>query len=269
MPRRTAQKLQPHEPEAEALALAGTSAEAAAWDVCHAPVGLADVEALLAARQPELFREYAAAKARAAAAAAAEAAASKGGARAARCGGAAPAAQQGRVGPHLTFSSTRLVMTGVEGDSGASAALTVTGTGSAAVYFTWTRHGGGSTADGSERDDESSQQEPRPAAAAAAGPASSPARFYQPQRTGVILPGEARSFVFSFRSSAAGVFSEDWALTTTPPLPSLWLRHRAGAPVVVTLRGVAVPRDLGATEVARLQLEADLARCERDRQVRG
>lgn len=294
-------KLQPHTPEAGSLALAGSSAEAVAWAACQAPVALGDVEALLAVRQPGLFEEYAAAKAAAQEAATTEAAAAA--ERAARTAARAAAAggTLARPGPHLTFSSDQLVMTGVEGDGAASAVLTVTSTGTAAVYFTWSREGGdcgaaapggapgsgeaaGGGGGGSEAGDEGSSQagadseagveseagqqsEQQQAPAQSPQPAA-PARFYQPQRSGVILPGEAREFVFTFRSAAAGVYSEAWALATTPLLPSLGLRHRAGQPVRVALRGVAVPRELGQAEVARRALEAGLQRRERDRQVR-
>jgi hypothetical protein len=45
-------------PQAELLAVCGTSAEAAAWDACQAPVCLQDVEQVLQRRQPQVFQEY-------------------------------------------------------------------------------------------------------------------------------------------------------------------------------------------------------------------
>ncbi|KAI8463918.1 MAG: hypothetical protein J3K34DRAFT_474803 [Monoraphidium minutum] len=202
-------ELQQAGPQAELIAVAGESAEAAAWGVCHTPVGLADAEQLLRQRDPGLYAEYEAQQ------------------------------QRRRAGPHLSFSAQRLVMTGVAGDQqGAAAVLTVTGTGTAAELQ-------------------------RRVMAGAAGPA----RFYLPCRAGVILPGEEREFVFAFRSAMPGIFTETWTLATAPPLPAMGMHHRAGDPVQVVLRGVAVPPELGQPEVARLHLEAGMRRRERDREV--
>ena len=53
---------------------------------------------------------------------------------------------------------------------------------------------------------------------------------------GVILPGDKMKFPFVFKSSLAGVFSEQWELETSPVVCG-------GAAMIVTLRGVALQED--------------------------
>jgi len=168
---------------------------------------------------------------------------------------------------------------GVAGDEGASTVLTVTSTGTAAVYYSWTNSAEHSGRKGDERDEEeeeegrgegstSSPQTPQQQQASSAATVPTVAQFYLRDRTGVILPGETREFVFSFRSPAAGIYADMWQMATIPPLPAMSMRHHTCDPVEVSLRGVAVPQELGQAEVARLRLEAGMARRERDRQVR-
>lgn len=60
---------------------------------------------------------------------------------------------------------------------------------------------------------------------------------------GAILPGQVVSVPFLFKSSKAGVFTEQWQLTTQPVIYS-----QSGRPVLVTLRGVATQDDLNKTK---------------------
>lgn len=61
-------------------------------------------------------------------------------------------------------------------------------------------------------------------------------RFYFNTRSGVVLPGRTLDFPFTFKSPNAGIFSETWQLETRPVLCR-------GAPLQVTLRGVALRED--------------------------
>ncbi|XP_065504062.1 MYCBP-associated protein [Caloenas nicobarica] len=74
--------------------------------------------------------------------------------------------------------------------------------------------------------------------------------FYFDTRSGVILPGETRQFVFIFKSERAGIFSESWEFRTHPLL-------LGGALLQVTLWGIAVYEDKLAN--LREKLESDLA----------
>jgi hypothetical protein len=137
------------------------------------------------------------------------------------------------------FGSNRLVMMGVAGDDGASAVLTVTSTGTSAVYFRWATSssstcerggsGGGGGGDEGQGDVKDGEVPDIPCKLSL-----QQARFYLSDRAGVILPGEVREFVFTFRCPDPGVFSESWSMATTPPLPSMGMHHRAGAPVEVS-----------------------------------
>ncbi|NXB66899.1 MYBPP protein, partial [Struthidea cinerea] len=60
--------------------------------------------------------------------------------------------------------------------------------------------------------------------------------FYFDTRPGVILPGETRSFSFTFKSERPGIFSEPWEFRTHPLL-------LGGALLQVTLWGIAVYED--------------------------
>lgn len=149
--------------------------------------------------------------------------------------------QHDRPGPHLEFGSQRLVMMGVAGDDGATTVLTVTSTGTAATYFNWTRCDCSNAQDGDpsssgEEEEEDFQDDGRAGSSSELARRSGQQRhlFYLPDHVGVILPGESREFVFTFRSPAAGIFSESWCLATTPPLPSMGLHHRTGQPVEVS-----------------------------------
>lgn len=53
---------------------------------------------------------------------------------------------------------------------------------------------------------------------------------------GVILPGDTMKFPFVFKSSNAGIFSEQWEFHTHPVVCG-------GAVLLVTLRGVALKQD--------------------------
>lgn len=165
----------------------------------------------------------------------------------------AEAQQLHRPGAHLVFSSQRLVMAGVAGQEAASTVLTITSTGTAAVYYRWHRlnscdgNGQGSQVDadadasadaeaeeiGKVAGHEANCTEQTASERCPPPPRQGPACFYLTDQRGSILPGEAREFVFSFRSAVAGVFTEEWAMATTPPLSSMGMRHKAGDPVKV------------------------------------
>lgn len=75
-------------------------------------------------------------------------------------------------------------------------------------------------------------------------------RFYFDTKSGVILPGDTLNFPFIFKSPNAGIFTETWELMTKPILCG-------GAPIRITLRGVAVEEDI--YKDARQQIEEELA----------
>lgn len=75
-------------------------------------------------------------------------------------------------------------------------------------------------------------------------------RFYFDSKSGVILPGDTLNFPFLFKSPNAGIFTETWELMTKPILCG-------GAPIRITLRGVAVEDDI--YKEARQQIEQELA----------
>jgi hypothetical protein len=200
---------------------------------------------------------------RAASRAAAQAAAERRAAAAREPGAAA------RPGPRLDFSSQRVVMTAVAGDGrGASGTLTVTGSGTAAVFYRWSRlgspgggGGGGGEAPGesaaeededgeseAQRQQQQGQQQQGQRAPQRGAEGEGPARFYLPDSSGVILPGEARVFTFSFRSDEPGLFGETWSLEATPPLRQ---PHRGGGTQARTC-GPRRSRPVAATNRRRL-----------------
>lgn len=75
-------------------------------------------------------------------------------------------------------------------------------------------------------------------------------RFYFDTKSGVILPGDTLNFPFIFKSPNAGIFTETWELMTRPTLCG-------GAPIRITLRGVALEEDI--YKEARQQIEDELA----------
>jgi len=75
-------------------------------------------------------------------------------------------------------------------------------------------------------------------------------RFYFDFKSGVILPGDTLKFPFVFKSPNAGIFTETWEFMTRPTLCG-------GAPIRITLRGVAVEDDI--YKEARQQIEQELA----------
>ena len=157
----------------------------------------------------------------------------------------AEAQQQDRPGPHLSFSTDRLLMLGVAGEEPTSTVVTESNTGTAAVYYRWCRSSSGqeygqfsesSSVDGDDSEQVQSLSSPQTMAPEQAHrwpPPRGAVRFYLADQRGAILPGEAHKFAFSFKSAAAGVFTEEWSMATTPPLPAMGLRHRAGDPVQV------------------------------------
>eukprot|EP00940_MAST-03C_sp_MAST-3C-sp2_P000668 g668.t1 len=58
--------------------------------------------------------------------------------------------------------------------------------------------------------------------------------FYCADKRGVLLPGERRPFVVTFRAASKGIFRHSWLLETTPK------SCNEGKPIVLNLRGAAV-----------------------------
>ena len=69
------------------------------------------------------------------------------------------------------------------------------------------------------------------------GGAHSQGQLYCRDRAGVLLPGHTKDFSFSFRSNVAGIFTEKWAINTTPSLFN-------GISQEVTVRCVVVEEDV-------------------------
>lgn len=157
---------------------------------------------------------------------------------------AAVAAAAPQPGPHLEASTSYLTMACHAGGKAATASLTLTHRGTAAVRYHW-------------------QRQPRRQLPHAPSDASQP-HFFLPQQSGVLLPGQVAELTVSFRAPLPGTYSEAWRLVTVPPLLPL-----LGPPVVLELRGYAEQRDESA--VGRASLEAALAEKEKMAkvQVRG
>ncbi|XP_065841151.1 MYCBP-associated protein-like isoform X2 [Oscarella lobularis] len=76
-------------------------------------------------------------------------------------------------------------------------------------------------------------------------------RFYFHTKSGVILPNDSLDFPFTFKSTTAGIFTETWQFETRPVLCK-------GAPLLVTLRGVALRED--KFKKTRADINADIER---------
>ncbi|XP_069608502.1 MYCBP-associated protein isoform X2 [Ranitomeya imitator] len=125
--------------------------------------------------------------------------------------------------------STRITFEALAGEN-ASSVLEVVNNGSAAVWYEWRRlpH---TTSLGDRH------KEPRVQ------------HFYFNTNAGVILPGEAQTFSFYFKSPTAGIFSESWEFCTHPVL-------LAGALIQVSLWGISLYED--KTAPLREALEREL-----------
>ncbi|CAJ0965673.1 unnamed protein product [Ranitomeya imitator] len=125
--------------------------------------------------------------------------------------------------------STRITFEALAGEN-ASSVLEVVNNGSAAVWYEWRRlpH---TTSLGDRH------KEPRVQ------------HFYFNTNAGVILPGEAQTFPFYFKSPTAGIFSESWEFCTHPVL-------LAGALIQVSLWGISLYED--KTAPLREALEREL-----------
>ena len=64
---------------------------------------------------------------------------------------------------------------------------------------------------------------------------------------GVILPGEELSIPLIFLSKQAGIYTESWQFITKPILND-------GAPIVITLKGIALKRDTFKSEKAKIEV---------------
>uniref|UniRef100_A0A061SIY6 Mycbp-associated protein n=1 Tax=Tetraselmis sp. GSL018 TaxID=582737 RepID=A0A061SIY6_9CHLO len=82
-------------------------------------------------------------------------------------------------------------------------------------------------------------------------------RFYLSDQYGVILPGQVKDFVFTFKSDQPGIYESYWSIATHPELPQDAKQ--------VTLRGVATLRD--AKKLKRHKLQARISSREKDEQV--
>ena len=113
-------------------------------------------------------------------------------------------------GPQVTLSKSHLYMENYAGTS-ASNDVVVTNTGTSAVFYEWKKF---SRADfiKSKRNDIVT-------------------RFYCHYSKGMLLPGQAKRFLFTFISEKIGIFTEEWDLHTDPlvvkPIPQLILTGRS------------------------------------------
>lgn len=63
----------------------------------------------------------------------------------------------------------------------------------------------------------------------------------------MILPGEEQSIPLIFLSKNPGIYTESWQFITKPVLND-------GAPIVVTLKGVALKRDVYKQEKEQIEV---------------
>ena len=63
----------------------------------------------------------------------------------------------------------------------------------------------------------------------------------------MILPDEELSIPLIFLSKQAGIYSESWQLITKPILNN-------GTPIIVTLKGIALKRDVFKAEKANIEV---------------
>ena len=74
------------------------------------------------------------------------------------------------------------------------------------------------------------------------------AGFCNLNTSGVILPGEEASIPLIFLSKQAGIYTESWQFITKPVLDD-------GAPIIVTLKGVALKRDIYKDEKEKIEVQ--------------
>ena len=160
--------------------------------------------------------------------------------RAADALAAAQAAAQ-PAGPVLSVHTSRLVLECHHQET-CSGVVTVSATGSSAVYYSWSRQ--------SLRPSRAT----RPSHEACDKPA-----IYMPELRGAILPGQSKQFRFSFVPQRPGTCTEEWQLQTLPEATQV----HGGRRVIV--RGVATVHDDRA--LARRKLQAQLHHSEQQRQV--
>ncbi|KAG8565025.1 hypothetical protein GDO81_012674, partial [Engystomops pustulosus] len=122
--------------------------------------------------------------------------------------------------------STRITFEALAGEK-ASSVLEVVNNGSAAVWYEWRRLPHVTSLGNLHK-------EPRVQ------------HFYFNTSAGVILPGEAQTFPFHFKSVTAGIFSESWEFCTHPVL-------LAGALIQVSLWGISLYEDKTAALREALQ----------------
>lgn len=239
--RETLQRLAPHDPDLARLYVDAVPLEQRLLAASMLSVTLEDVETHLELSEPQAFAAHAAAKAEAMEkeaveqAEAEEAAAAE--AEAARAAAEAEASvAEAITGPDFRISSDHLLFNCLVGES-SRCVLTATNSGTANVYFTWTKQPG--------------------LALPHQGKTAADAHFFMAQHTGVLLPGHSTDFVFTFKAVRAGSFSEEWVLTTEPALP--------GGPLALALRGCAVQED--TSTVRRQAIVSDLEAREKARKV--
>ena len=85
-------------------------------------------------------------------------------------------------------------------------------------------------------------------------------RFFFDQSTCVLVPGQQRAVVVTFRSAQAGIFTDHWTLRTAP-------RMASRASVALSFCGIATNRDTTAS--ARRDLETRLERAALERSMRA
>ena len=181
-------------------------------------------------------------------------------------------------GPHLEPAADTLTLHTTAGPTSmATGELSITSTGTMAVYYNWECGGQEALPGGATRSSSSSSQG-QSAVAVATAPLQQ--MFFMPDVKGVILPGETKQFRFSFTSQQPGMFSQVWYMHTQPPLAAAVSsssssssqgigRRKRGEPITVRLRGMAVAKVDGKMEMATQALAAKMAKDHRDRKVRN
>lgn len=236
--RKRIKALQPHDPEVGTLKLRGEALESQLEALAFAPVTLAEVETHLRSHAPDAYESYKAVKdemeAQMRAALEAEAQMAMAAAEEARAGAPQP-------GPHLEASTSYLTLACVAGEA-TSASFSVSHRGTAAVRYRW---------------------QLVPAARlpnAPSGDASSQVpRFFLPQQSGILLPGQVQEFAVTFCTVAPGTYTETYRLVTVP--------QNLGPEVSISLRGYAEQSD--ESTVRRAAFEAALAEKEKMAKVRA
>ncbi|MEW5316031.1 MAG: hypothetical protein WDW38_007423 [Sanguina aurantia] len=279
----TIKRLAPHTPDLRSLALRGEALESQLHLLASTPVSLPEVESRMAEAHPAAFADYARVKQE-----------MEDNIRAAleeeemvaRAAEAEAAALRPLPGPHLSLSSTNLLMS-CDAAASSSGKVTMTHRGTTALRYLWTRIPPSTLPYAPS----STPQLPSPPSPTTSPSASSPSlastpvstprsRFPPtlplplpvspgtpspdqrprplpppsaisvPQPSGLLLPNGSASLDFIFRPVGVPlIVSETWLLSTTPPTP--------GPPHTLHVRAMSTMQDTSGSE--RAELDRDQA----------